>query len=77
MKCLHLSFDFLVLNSFSVQVTPIKTWLFACMGRKIKEIKWISSRISSFLVIDETDTLYLWDLLLDDNGPVLSKQINQ
>jgi len=47
------------------------------MGRKIKEIKWISSRTSSFLVIDETDTLYLWDLLLEDSGPVFSKQINQ
>ena len=47
------------------------------MGRKIKEIKWISSRISSFLVIDETDTLYLWDLLLEDSAPIFSKQINQ
>jgi hypothetical protein len=61
----------------ALKATPIKSWLFACMGRKIKEIKWISSKISSFLVIDETDTLYLWDLLLEDSGPVFSKQINQ
>ena len=44
---------------------------------KIKEIKWITTRSSSFLVIDESDTIFIWDLLLDDSQPVISKQINK
>lgn len=58
-------------------MTPIKTWNLGCLGRRIKEIKWIESRSSCFSVIDERDCLYLWDLLEDDTQPVLGKDLNE
>ncbi|RNA24033.1 WD repeat-containing 60 isoform X2, partial [Brachionus plicatilis] len=55
---------------------PIKTWNLGCLGKRIKEIKWIESRSSCFSVIDEQDCFYLWDLLEDDTQPVLGKDLN-
>jgi hypothetical protein len=47
------------------------------MGNKIKEIQWIQSRHSCFAIVDESDVLYMWDLLADDTQPVLVKEMNE
>ena len=56
---------------------PIKTWSFACQGNKVKEIHWIPSRNSAFIVVDEYANLYIWDLLADDTQSISSKKLNE
>ncbi len=56
-------------------MTPIKTWLLGCNNNKIKQIEWLQCRSSAFLVIDESDNLYMWDLLQDDTQSIFSKEI--
>ncbi len=56
-------------------MTPIKTWLMGCNSSKIKQIEWLQCRSSAFLVIDESDNLYMWDLLQDDTQSIFSKEI--
>ena len=56
-------------------MTPIKTWILGCNTSKIKQIEWVQCRSSSFMVIDESDTLYMWDLLQDDAQHIFSTEI--
>ena len=59
-------------------MTPIKRWLLGCSAgnSSIKQINWLPTRSSSFVVLDELDNLYMWDLLKDDSQPIFSKEIN-
>lgn len=48
------------------------------LGNEIKEAKWIESRSSCFMVLDEdASKLFVWDLLADDTQPVLIKKIKK
>lgn len=56
---------------------PIKTWLFM-LGTEIKEAKWIESRSSCFLVVDQNESkMFIWDLLQDDIQPVLIRKLKK
>lgn len=71
-----LNFEY-ILIFFVLIATPIKTWLFL-LGTEIKEARWIESRSSSFIVLNEDDSkLFVWDLLTDDTQPVLIKKTKQ
>lgn len=48
------------------------------MGTEIKEARWIESRSSCFIVLDEAESrLFMWDLLQDDSQPILTKKIKK
>ena len=58
-------------------VLPIKSWHFSCNGNRIKGVHWIPSRSSLFLVLDDQNNLYIWNLLEDDSGPIFTKKLDR
>lgn len=52
------------------------------LGTEIKEARWIESRSSCFIVLDEagessSTRMFVWDLLQDDSQPVQIKKIKK
>jgi len=58
-------------------VLPIKSWYLSCNGNRIKDIRWIPSRSSMYIAIDEQLNLYIWNLLEDDSDPIFSMKLDK
>ncbi|CAD5110844.1 DgyrCDS205 [Dimorphilus gyrociliatus] len=56
---------------------PLLSWSDTTEGRAIKFIKFCRSRPSVFFVVDEMNTLYIWDLSMLDSGPAKTEKISE
>lgn len=55
----------------TISSTPIKVWETACSG--VVRLRWSAARPAVFFVLDTEQVLQAWDLLEDDNGPLVEQ----
>ncbi|XP_074049343.1 cytoplasmic dynein 2 intermediate chain 1 isoform X2 [Macrotis lagotis] len=55
---------------------PICQWNNSTNGQAIVSVKWTQTRPAVFLVQDDISTIYIWDLLENDLGPVVKQLIS-
>lgn len=54
---------------------PLIQWNESTGGCGIVQVRWSRSRPSVFFVVDDQSHLYVWDLLMDDSGPLKKDEI--
>lgn len=54
---------------------PLLQWDHSTEGHAIVGLHWSLTRPAMFLVQDDTSSLYIWDLLKSDLGPVAKQPI--
>ncbi|XP_064222706.1 cytoplasmic dynein 2 intermediate chain 1 isoform X2 [Aotus nancymaae] len=60
---------------FSPFGEPIFLWDSSTDGHAVTSLQWSPTRPAVFLVQDDTSSIYIWDLLQSDLGPVTKQQL--